>query len=308
MEDNVTSKLLKELQAMVMFAAEHGQSYPPEIMAFIHRVERKINGSEQLQDDELTNLSAYHSHMSDIVAPAKPNSIYLMQQPATGFFKFLGPVNLVKHLTLMSLMFLLAVVFLALSDEVNHTTINQGIFESSGFVLLLNLVFLLCCAGLGATFSCLHQLFNYISTNTYDPRFNATYWIKIIMGLISGLLISELIPLDSLSSDTPAGDLDKPLMALLGGFSSDLPYRILSRLLDLVEQAFGRTAPSEPAKAVTNRVLPPIEKSALVVSEIAADNKDDEDKVGKTVLPDKSAVVIKEAATPVAVDTSKASA
>lgn len=44
-----------------------------------------------------------------------------------------------------------------------------------------------------------------------------------MMGLISGLIMAELIPRDGFGSgaNSHVYDLNKPLIALLGGFSSD---------------------------------------------------------------------------------------
>jgi len=252
-DNSSTHILLNELKAMLVYATGQGRSLPAGVVAYVHVLEKKLaqeNRADLVQTEasmvtaeELVQLAAYHRQMAESVKPAKPNSIHLVQQESLGAFKFLGPIALVRQLTVLALFFLVSTVLLALSSEVNRTTINQGIFESSGVVLLLNLLFLLCCAGLGATFSSLHQLFYYINSTTYDPKFNATYWIKIMMGLMSGLMIAELMPLDTLNSGAAGDieDLDKPLIALLGGFSSDLLYRILSRILATVEQLFGKT-------------------------------------------------------------------
>lgn len=260
MEYRIASRLLGEVKAMVMYMADRGFTIPAEILPCIHNLEPKLAKAvpadvEPVSSEELEELVTWHGQLSAVLAPASPRTIELMQQPVTGFFRFLGPIGLVKHLSITALLFLSLTILLALSDNVNSVTINEGIFKSSGLILLQNLLFLLACAGMGATFAALHQLFGYVNDSTYNPKFNATYWIKIMMGLISGLLMSELIPINQLSggTDSHLHDLGKPLMALLGGFGSDLPYRILSRLLDVVEQLFGKnlTTPAPPKPTMT---------------------------------------------------------
>ncbi len=59
------------------------------------------------------------------------------------------------------------------------------------------------------------------------------------MGVISGLIIAELLPLDS-QSGVPDVVMDKPLVALLGGFSSDVIYQILRHLVLQVKKIFGK--------------------------------------------------------------------
>lgn len=260
MDYRIASRLLGEVKAMVMYMADRGFTIPAEILPCIHNLEPKLTKEppadvEPVSARELEELVNWHGQLSTVVAPSSPRTIELMQQPVNGFLRFLGPIGLVKHLSITALFFLSLTILLALSDNVNSVTINEGIFKSSGLILLQNLLFLLACAGMGATFAALHQLFGYVNNSTYNPKFNATYWIKIMMGLISGLLMSELIPLNELggSTDSHLHDLGKPVMALLGGFSSDLPYRILSRLLEVVEQLFGKnlTTPAPPKPTMT---------------------------------------------------------
>jgi len=271
MHESVTFKLLDELKAMLIYAAGNGLAIPPDIMTCVNKLEDKVTSQVkdevvEFTEEELQQLTAFHTQMADAVSPAKPNSIRQVQLKTTGILKFLGPVALVRQLTFLACFFLASTVLLALSESVNDISINQGLFDSSGITLLLNLLFLLSCAGLGATFSCLHQLFYYINNTTYDPKFNATYWIKIMMGVMSGLMLSELLPLDNLATDSASSidDLDKPLIAMLGGFSSDLLYKILSRLLELVEQMFGSAdfkpghsrAPPGDLSLVSNNLQP----------------------------------------------------
>ena len=56
--------------------------------------------------------------------------------------------------------------------------------------------------------------------------------MRFIHGLIAGIVLPELIPVQ--------GDqaLSRPLLALLGGFSASVVYRLLSRLVDTLESLF----------------------------------------------------------------------
>lgn len=286
MKKNVTDNLFNELRAMLVHAAGQGQAIPPTIVTFVHFFDEKLNrqsdGNEQpLEPEDLIRLSTYYNQMSQLIYPSKPNSVLLMQKHASGLFGFLGPILLVRQLTLLAMLFLISTVTLVLSKEVNHVTLNQGLLESSGGVLLLNLLFLLSCAGLGATFSCLHQLFRFINSNTYDPKFDASYWLKVIMGLMSGLMISELIPISTLEagSSSSVQDLDKPLMALMGGFSSNIIYSVLSRLLVLVEQLFGASEymPEQKQNSQENKQLSNNEFISFAEMDLEAELKIRED-------------------------------
>jgi hypothetical protein len=96
---------------------------------------------------------------------------------------------------------------------------------------------------------CFHALFiahTYIGRGTYDPRFESSYWMRIGLGIIAGLVLSQMIPigpeLDSVSGEatqaSAASVFSKPLLALLGGFSATLVYTILQRLVETVESLF----------------------------------------------------------------------
>lgn len=252
MTERVIHRLFEELKSMVMYASGAGSAVPPEIIALVYVIENKLAAETegdkvQLNTQELHQIAQFHSQMADMLAPAKPKSIYMIQQKAHGIFRFLGPVSLVRQLSVLSLFFLLSTVLLALSEEVNRVSLNKGVFESSGITLLFNLLFLLSCAGLGAAFSCLNQLFYYINNTTYDPKFNVTYWIKILMGLMSGLILCELVSFEPISNGAEQSlvDLDKPLIALLGGFSSDLLYHIFARILQEIQRLFGKPEPKQ---------------------------------------------------------------
>lgn len=125
-------------------------------------------------------------------------------------------------------------ISIGLSPHVNENTIIHGIMMNQGIELLLNLLFLLACAGLGASFSALFQANNYIASMNYDPRYDSSYWSKILLGLIAGLILVELLPTD-IYQEGSMKTFGKPALAILGGFSATLVHRVLQRLVDTLE-------------------------------------------------------------------------
>jgi hypothetical protein len=131
------------------------------------------------------------------------------------------------------MMMLAAVVFLtsflatALSPDVNAG--SGDIFRSHGHVLFINEVFLLSAAAVGAAFAALFQANRYVAEGTYDPKYEASYWVRFVLGLIAGIVLSSLVPIDK------GNTLSRPLLALLGGFSANLVYELLARLVEAVE-------------------------------------------------------------------------
>src|SRR6476660_8816773 len=53
--------------------------------------------------------------------------------------------------------------------------------------------FLVSAASLGACFANLQRIDTFISVGTYDPRFQSTYWTRWVMGVISGVILSQLV-------------------------------------------------------------------------------------------------------------------
>ncbi len=245
---NFVQNFIEEVDAMVRFASGDGRSVPAEVVVHLCMMQTKLKQQNDVPvnnftEQELAMISDHHAILTVLVAPAKPKSITLMQVEAENpsLFYFLGPIALSRQISLLACFFLLMIIFVSVSPEVNWDAMNKGLFESQGITLILNQLFLLGCAGLGATFGCLYQLNEFIKMGSYDPKFDSTYWIRIIMGLMGGLILSELLPANSLNLQGSSGssDFDKPIAAFLGGFSVDLIYRILNRFIESINQMLG---------------------------------------------------------------------
>ncbi|MBX4420546.1 hypothetical protein K4H00_21320, partial [Mycobacterium tuberculosis] len=87
---------------------------------------------------------------------------------------------LIRALTLSAATFLVAVIATSLSPEVSVANIDQGFLDSHGTQLLWNALFLLFCAGLGASFATLFQAHRYVAASTYDPKYDASYCARLI--------------------------------------------------------------------------------------------------------------------------------
>jgi hypothetical protein len=257
--------LLRECIAMAKYALASGLKVPPGLMQDLedlstHQVNgnhRGASNSEKSSDPvgqatalngsnhTVTRLAQIHTRLAEILAPASPRTVLLMENESRsgGMWGFLGPVGLIRRMMALAILFLAALIGFSVSPLVNATTITQGIFQSEGIVLLFNLLFLLAAAGLGACFAGLFQANRFIANNTFDPKYESSYWIRLVLGLMAGIILSELIPLDFIAGDETRGPgsathlqaLGKPMLALLGGFSAAAVYRIISRIVDALE-------------------------------------------------------------------------
>lgn len=100
---------------------------------------------------------------------------------------------------------------------------------------LLKQLFFLSAAGLGALFAALYPLTTAVAAGTHDENEDSGYLMRIVVGLISGMILGQMIDVDSVGG---LGGLSKPTLALLGGFSASLVFTVLTRLVQGVESVF----------------------------------------------------------------------
>ncbi len=215
-----------------------------------------------------TELAHCHQQLARLVAPATPRTLLLLAEHGgkRNFLRMLGPVPLTRQMMFMALAFLSALIGLSTVEEVNPVLIAKGFFDNSGKAQLYCQSFLLCAAGLGACFSALFEVNRYVGRGVYDPKYDASYWSRLVLGLMAGVMLAELLgpqfvgdgitlgggagvsaPSDTLGQSATASGTEafaKPTLAMLGGFSASLVHRILERLVQTVESLIAGSAQS----------------------------------------------------------------
>ena len=234
----IKERLLAEILAMLKHLAEEGKSIP-KLAEKIIDCEGEIAIDYNLSGNEILLL---HRQLSQKILPAKPKTILLlfMESKKGKWLNFLGPVSLVRRLMATTLISLIIFIAVGLSPHVNAKGLSEGILQNSGFNLLLNLLFILSAAALGGCFAGLFQINKFLNNGTYDPKFESSYWIRLLLGLIAGLMLAVIIPVSTnIEFEEGKGmQLTIPLLAMLGGFSATLAYRILTRIVWAVESLF----------------------------------------------------------------------
>lgn len=243
MKNDLRQYLLEECYAMVKHLSSYGKEIPKEAGAIL-KVEVCDFESTELSEADILKL---HKLLSKKIAPASPKTIRLLckESQKGGILNFLGPVTLVRRLMLTALVSLLVFILVSLSKQINIMSIESGIYDLDGLNLLIVLTFYLASSSLGATFSNLFQANEYIIKNTYDPKFESSYWIRYVLGIIAGIMLAVVIPVPEKTN--AAGDqtnlanfvdASRPLLAMIGGFSASLVYRIMFRMVYAVESLF----------------------------------------------------------------------
>lgn len=213
-------------EAMLRYSLASGFRVPPWV---VESVRRAVNFVGEPTAAEFDALLRARAELVKIVAPATPRTILLVSEGRRARLSMLGPVRLVRQMLVAVLVLLAAFVALAMSPQVNQS--SGDVLNASGTEVLLNELFFIAAGGLGAAFSALFTAYRYISEGTYDPKYESSYWVRFILGLMAGLLLPALIPL----GDQGGESFSRPLLALLGGFSAAVLYRILERLVSVVE-------------------------------------------------------------------------
>lgn len=233
------STLLLECQVMLDHALKTGQVIDVRAVAPLDRPD----------DTSPSELLAVYNHLVEVVKPASPGTLLLFEESrqSTSWFTFLGPLLIVRQFMMAAIVALATLLGMSLTPHLNNETIQLSLLEGSGLHQVVRLMFLLAASAVGASFYALFKMNSYISEGTFDTKYASTYWSRFVLGLVAGMLMSELFVVFIPATDA-IGDGDgsmasptyllKPILAILGGFSANLVYRILNRLIEAVESIF----------------------------------------------------------------------
>jgi hypothetical protein len=240
---SIDGQLLHESTAMIKYASASGLRIPPACVTTIDSFSGRAKNQGQSKGDGnstspatpgIEDLVRAHTKLANLVAPATPRSITVLeeQKPDSAFWRLMGPVRLIRQLMVFALVLLVAFILLLTLTNVGTTEQSlQSILKKGGWMPLWNSLFFLSAAGLGAAFAGLFRANRHVARGGYDPTYESSYWIMIVLGLIAGCVLAQLLP----ENFRGLGDLTEPLLALLGGFSAPAVHRILNRLVETVE-------------------------------------------------------------------------
>ncbi|TVQ30476.1 MAG: hypothetical protein EA356_15045 [Geminicoccaceae bacterium] len=233
---DVRAAAFRECEAMLAYAAASGLVLDDETRSRIGLLDVGIVQRRELAMSELFDL---HGRLARLVEPATPRGLELMRWDAQRYPRAhrLAPVPALRSLLLIAVVFLVAFCAVGVSGLVTTATVERSLLSfESRLELAALLLFYFSLAGIGATFKALYDAYQFVQEGRYDPRLESTYYIRIGLGLISGLLLAQV-----LNQFVAAGEglaLGKPLLAILGGFAAQVVYSALSRLVEAVESVF----------------------------------------------------------------------
>lgn len=246
-------------------------------------------------------LAGTHERLARLVAPAKPGTLYLLDDSSHqhGGPSSLGPVKLVRDMVRVALVCVGIFIVLSVMTIVDaHPTVEVFGRDLLVVEIILERVFWLAAAGIGASFAMLFQLNEQIVNRTFDPDEAASYWVKFFLGLVAGFILVALVPIQAAQNaegaTTSAQALGPPTIALLGGFSASAVYRILTRMVEALESIFSGGAKEQAAAAEKSGSLRASEEAAQGRMAVAGQLVDLQQKLAAGMAPDQANAYIKQ--------------
>lgn len=222
----VIDVLSEEINLMLAFAANNGLN-----------IDTTVN--KLIQSDSVDDLINAHNLLCKNVAPATPKSIgytnrVRMNNRKKSIFR---QIPLVRNLIILAILFLIGFVGFGYSKGVNNNSLDAGLLANHGASLLLNVGFLTSIAGLGVLFHLLKSVGTAVMKSTLVPEETINYISQILLGIIAGLILSEIIVVYS-TDPKDINLFNKSVLALIGGFSSDAIFTILEGLIMRLKNIF----------------------------------------------------------------------
>jgi hypothetical protein len=248
---DLRARIFRECEAMLAYMASRGFPASETIKDLIGLLDIGIARRDEIP---MADLFSLHGALSEAIKPAIPRTVELIHWDAyTSRYHWLAPVSAIRRLMGWTLFFFL--VFLLSVIFVDASEINAGLFATGtpATHALVVTLFLASLAGLGACFSVLYDARKYVVEGTYDPRIGSNYGIRIGLGLVAGLLLSQVLADPQLMQGSPSPEqganptwaFGVPILALLGGFASQLVYTVLNKLVDAAGSVFEQERATE---------------------------------------------------------------
>ncbi|WP_437320229.1 hypothetical protein [Sorangium sp. So ce385] len=223
-------QLAEDVNDMARHALSAGVKLPRSVLSVLDALDE--HGSRV----EIARLLEAHEALTHAIAPAHPSAIRALTRRRGAAGRFLP---IVGSMAAAGVIALVSFIGLSLSEYTNSSKYGN-IFQASGIPLLVNELFYLSAAGLGASFAGLSKIERDLRTGTFDPRYQWAYWTRFMIGIIAGLTLATLLnvgfsPMSGTDAIASEQHLSAAALALLGGFSSSAVHRLLNRMVEAVE-------------------------------------------------------------------------
>lgn len=246
---NVDFELWRQCFAMAHFAMTRGKTPDKRDLTAIQELAQATDWNIP-SPDRVAVLADAHKRLSKLVAPALPKTIVLLSNfeaeapTATGdvapptrrqeSFIWLGNVRVARMMLGLAVALLPIFIALALFKGTSLDSAD-GLFVGDFQDKSATAIYLIVASALGASFAALFKVRKYVEHLNYDDQYESSYWVRFVLGLVAGMILAVLFAALVPNDENTQFRITVPILALVGGFSSDLVYRILKRIIDSIE-------------------------------------------------------------------------
>jgi hypothetical protein len=277
--------LLQECEVMATYALASGRHVPEPVMQALasgalgasfeetkgpegdgHELAsanhpRQDNMARQRRlEHSFRQLTYAHNRLVDIVAPATPRTIQFLETSTrqAGAWGFLGRVPFVRRMMYTAILYLLGVILTRAFLHINALPQSENVLPGIVGALFLQLHFM-SAAGLGASFAVLFEINTYTLKAAFDPLYEPSYWTRFALGLIAGVMLADLVSANTNKPLYPV--VAQSTLALLGGFSASVVYRVLLHLRNTISSLIPSGAGEEADAQLPGAAAMPPEPS-----------------------------------------------
>jgi hypothetical protein len=228
------NNLLAEIQIILIYVINRGIKIPDSIS--------NVSLSNDSQHADPAILLADYNALVTAILPATPESIKYIGKEFTGNIAEVTSwkIPVVKKYIALSLFALAGIIGFSLLPDVTAANQEKGILSLTGMVLLENLFVIFFASLLGVMFYILKSIKDKVDNFTLTQVDVFSFNISIMIGVVSGFIISELFTLSQMLPGSSV-EVNKMTLALLGGFSSDAIFSILQGAVNKIKSFFSGT-------------------------------------------------------------------
>lgn len=289
-EVDIRARYFRECEAMLAYYMSRGIVVSKEVSDEIGGLAGYLTiGIDKRDEIPMSALNRLHHLLTDSIKPALPRTIELMHWDSrnNGWLnRNIAPVPAIRRLIVLTIISFATVIAMLFIGE-DPTLYKTSMLDLRADDLIHVTLFYAGLAATGACFSVLYDARKYVVEGTYDPRIGSNYGIRILLGIVAGLILTQLIADPKVNVETggtgnvPYG---MPILALLGGFASQFVYDGLNKMVQAASSIF-EPAPEKQIEVAAKEIrvataesnisstLERIEATVDTFTEIARDPK-----------------------------------
>lgn len=226
-ETAFVNRLLKESQRMATYAAGTGLKVNPSTMKKLQELLINMDSDTRVDIEIVMEI---HREFTKLIDPESPFTVSWLTGKSDTLIRIENPENFIWIMLGLTVFCLILFMALTTSDFIHKDILSKDYMERDGYEQFIIASFYIAAAGIGACIYNLFTIYRHKNNGTYNPKYNQTYWIRFVIGIVAGYLLAEVV-----SINIHENTLGKPFLAMLGGFSSDAVEWILIRFVDILK-------------------------------------------------------------------------